>query len=167
MDRTYDAVSITLIGESMEGNWLYKLLLANGWSEATAEGLSIAVNVALVIVILTGATVIIRKILLSLSHKWIAANRYRWDDALLKHKFLDRLSWFIPILLAHLSIDSLLPPESSAYIILKRMMMLFFVIAVVAAINAGLSTVGEVYRGRRSKQADVLKGFLVAGKIIT
>ena len=47
MDRTYDAVSITLIGESMEGNWLYKLLLANGWSEATAEGLSIAVNVAL------------------------------------------------------------------------------------------------------------------------
>ncbi len=151
----------------MEGNWLYKLLLANDWPEATAEWLAIAVNVALVIVILAGATVIIRKILLSLSHKWIAQNRYRWDDALLRNKFIDRLSWFIPILLAHLSIDSLLPPESSAYIILKRMMMLFFVIAGVAAINAGLSTIGDVYRGLRSKQADVLNGFIDAGKIIT
>ena len=167
MDRTYDAVSTTLIGESMEGNWLYKLLLANGWSEATAEGLSIAVNVVLVIAILIGAALIISRILLNFSRRWITANRYRWDDALLKHKFLDRLSWFIPILLAHLSIDSLLPPESSAYIILKRMMMLFFVIAGVATINAGLSTVGDVYRGLRSKQADVLKGFLDAGKIIT
>ncbi len=137
----------TLIGESMEGNWLYKLLLANDWSEAAAEWLAIAVNVALVIVILAAATVIIRKILLSLSHKWVAENRYRWDDALLKNKFIDRLSWFIPLLLAHLSIDSLLPPESSAYIVLKRMMMLFFVIAGVATINAGLSTIGDVYRG--------------------
>ena len=151
----------------MEGNWLYKLLLANDLPEATAEWLAIAVNTALVIVILAGATVIIRKILLDLSRKWISANRYRWDDALLKNKFIDRLSWFIPILLAHLSIDSLLPPESSAYIILKRVMMLLFVIAGVATINAALSSVGDIYRGLRSKQADVLKGFLDAGKIIT
>ena len=151
----------------MEGNWLYKLLRANNLPEATAEWLAIAVNAALVIIILVAATMIIKKTMLTLSRKWIAANRYRWDDALLNNNFIDRLSWFIPILLAHLSIDSLLPPESTAYIILKRMMMLFFVMAGVASINAGLSTVGDVYRGLRAKQADVLKGFLDAGKIIT
>lgn len=160
-------MSITLIGETMEGNWLYEVLRKNGLAEASSEVLSIAINTALVIMVLVAATFVIRRILVSVSRKWIAANRYHWDDALLKNNFIDRLSWFIPILLTHLSIDALLPVDSTAYVILKRMMMLLFVIAGVASVTALMSTVGDVYRNIRAKQADVLQGFLDAAKIIT
>jgi len=151
----------------MESNWLYKLLLKNGFTEPTADWLTIGVNVTLVIIILAAAALVIRRIAVNLLLRWIKNNRYHWDDALLKSKLIDRLSWFFPILLAHFSIDALLPGESTAYIILKRMMMLFFVMAGVGSVNAGLSAVGDVYRGVKAKQADVLKGFLDAGKIIT
>ena len=151
----------------MEGNWLYDMLHRNGLKVATAEWLAIALNTALVIAVLIVATLVIRRVLVSLSRKWIAANRYQWDDALLKNKFIERLSWFVPILLAHLSIDALLPADTSAYVILKRIMMLLFVIAGVATINALFSTVSDVYRRVRAKQADVLQGFIDAAKIIT
>jgi miniconductance mechanosensitive channel len=151
----------------MEGNWLYDLLHRKGLAESTSEWLSILINAALVVLVLVVATLIIRRILLRVSRTWIKANRYRWDDALLRNNFLDRLSWFIPILLAHLSIDALLPVESTAYLILKRMMMLFFVIAGVTSVTALLATVSDVYRNIKPKQADVLQGFLDAGKIIT
>ena len=167
---TFDKDSLyrsTLIGEIMEGNWLYEMLQKRGLTEATAEWLSIAVNAALVILVLIAATLIIRRILLSVSRKWIAANRYHWDDALLNNKFLERLSWFIPVLLAHFSIDALLPVESTAYLILKRMMMLFFVIAGVTSVTALLATISDVYRKIKPKQAEVLQGFLDAARIIT
>ena len=151
----------------MEGNWLYDLLRNYGLAESTSEWMSILINAAIVVLVLVAATLVIRRILLSVSRKWISTNRYRWDDALLRNKFLDRLSWFIPILLAHLSIDALLPVESTAYIILKRMMMLFFVIAGVTSVTALLATVSDVYRNIKPKQADVLQGFLDAAKIIT
>jgi miniconductance mechanosensitive channel len=151
----------------MEGNWLYDLLHRKGLAESTSEWLSILINAALVVLVLVVATLIIRRILLRVSRTWIKANRYRWDDALLRNNFLDRLSWFIPILLAQLSIDALLPVESTAYLILKRMMMLFFVIAGVTSVTALLATVSDVYRNIKPKQADVLQGFLDAGKIIT
>lgn len=156
-----------LIKEIMEGNWLYELLRKNGLAESTSEWLSTLVNATLVVLVLVAATLIIRRILLSVSRKWISANRYHWDDALLRNNFLDRLSWFIPILLAHFSIDALLPVESTAYLILKRMMMLFFVIAGVSSVTALLATVSDVYRSLKPKQADVLQGFLDAAKIIT
>ena len=151
----------------MEGNWLYELMRQRGWAESTSEWLSTFLNATLVILVLVLATLIIKRILLSASRRWIRENRYDWDDALLRNNFLDRLSWFIPILLAHFSIDALLPVESSAYLILKRMMMLFFVIAGVTSVTALLATVSDVYRRLKPKQADVLQGFLDAAKIIT
>lgn len=160
-------VTNILIGEHVEGNWLYELLRKYGLTVSTSEWLSTFINTALVLLVLIAATLIIRRILLSFSRKWISANRYQWDDALLKNNFLDRLSWFIPILLAHFSIDALLPIESTAYMILKRMMMLFFVIAGVTSVTALLATVSDVYRKIKPKQADVLQGFLDAAKIIT
>lgn len=66
----------------MEGNWLYDLLCKNGLAESTSEWLSIIINAILAVLVLVAATLIIRRILLSVSRKWISANRYHWDDAL-------------------------------------------------------------------------------------
>lgn len=151
----------------MQGNWLYDLLLDYGLSAQPAGQIAIAINTILVIVVLVAATLIIRRILLRLSTSWIRKNRYRWDDALLKHGLIDKVSWFIPILLAHLTIDSLLPPDSAPYTILKRMMMVFFVLTGIISISAAISTAADIYRKLNSDKADVLHGFVDAGKIVT
>lgn len=157
----------TSIGENMEGYWLFEQLLKYDFSPQAAEIWSIIINVALVVIVLVFATLIIRKFLLRMCRNWINRNRYHWDDALVSNQVIDKLAWFIPILLAHLSIDSLLPPDSTVYIVLKRMMMVFFVIAGVMSISALLSTAGDIYRMLKPKQADVLQGFIDAGKIVT
>ena len=151
----------------MQGNWLYDLLLEQGLSARPAELVSITINTILVVVVLIVATLIIRRILLRLSTAWIKKNRYSWDDALLQHDLIGKVSWFIPILLAHLTVDSVLPPESSPYIILKRMMMVFFVLAGVISINAAISTAADIYRKLKDDKADILHGFVDAGKIVT
>ena len=150
----------------MEGNWLYKVLVKHGLTASTADWVATAVNALLVILILVVATLILKRVLVKIAEEWIHKNRYRWDDALLQNKLIAKISWFIPILLAHLAIDALLPPESTTYIVLKRMMMLFFVLAGVTSINGIISTASHIYRERKPKQADILQGFVDAGKII-
>ena len=157
----------TSIGENMEGNWLYEQLLSYKVTPYSAELWAIIFNVALVVVILIVATIVNRKILLTLCLGWIKRNKYHWDDALLDNHVIDKLSWFIPVLLAHLLLDSLLPSESTIYIVLKRTIQVFFVIIGVINVNALLSAVGDIYRILKTKRADVLQGFIDAGKIIS
>ncbi len=151
----------------MEGNWLYELLLSYKVTPNSAELWAIIFNVALVVVILIVATLVNRKILLTLCLGWIKRNRYHWDDALLDNHVIDKLSWFIPVLLAHLLLDSLLPAESTIYIVLKRTIQIFFVIIGVISVNALLSAIGDIYRILKTRRADVLQGFIDAGKIIS
>ena len=87
----------------MEGNWLYEVLRKNGLTESTSEWLSIHANATRAVLVLIAATLIIGRTLLSVSCRVINANRHHLNDALLKNNFLDRLSWFIPIPLAHFS----------------------------------------------------------------
>lgn len=151
----------------MQGNWLYNLLLENSFSVQSAERISIIINVILVVVVLALATLIVKKVLLGISISWIKKNKYNWDDALLNNDLINKLSWFIPIILAHISLDILLPSDSTAYIVFRRMMMVFFILAGVVSINAALSTAGDIYRNLKRRQADVLSGFIDASKIVT
>ena len=151
----------------MYGDWIYQYLLSHDISTESAELLTLIFNTALAVVILIAATLGIRKVLLSLSLKWIKTNRYRWDDALLDNHVITKLSWFIPILLAHLLLDALLPAQSTIYIVSKRIVQVFFVLVSVISINALLSAAADIYRTLRTKRAEVLQGFIDAGKIVT
>jgi len=151
----------------MYGNWIYELLLSYNFSAESAELLTLIFNMALAIVILAAATLAIRKFLLTLSLRWIKRNRYRWDDALLENNVIGKLSWFIPILLAHLLLDALLPAQSTIYIVSKRVVQVFFVLVSVISINSMLSAAADIYRTLRTKRAEVLQGFIDAGKIVS
>jgi miniconductance mechanosensitive channel len=151
----------------MEGNWFYEQLLSYKVSAHSAELWDVIFNVALLVVILIVAALFSRKILLTLSLGWIKKNRYRWDDALLDNHVIDTLSWFIPVLLSHLLLDSLVPAESTIYIVLKRTTQVFLVIIGVISISTLLSAVGDIYRMSKTKRPDVLHGFIDAGKIIS
>jgi len=149
----------------MYGDWIYEQLLSYDISAESAELLTLTFNSFLVVMILTAATLAIRKILLTISLRWIKRNRYRWDDALLDNQVITKLSWFIPILLGHLLLDALLPMESTVYIFSKRIVQVFSVLISVISVNALLSAAADIYRALKTKRAEVLQGFIDAGKI--
>ncbi len=149
----------------MSENWFYQKLLAHNIAAQTAEVIALVISIALIILVIVVATLILRRLLRSVCLQWIKQNRYRWDDALLNHQVIDRISWFVPIVLTNLSVDALLPAESAIYLILKRMTMVFFVLAFVFSMTSILSAAGDIARLVRMKRADVLNGFVDAAKI--
>lgn len=151
----------------MKTNWIYTQLRAYNFSEQSAETLALIISLLAAIIVLVLITLVIRKVLMNLLLGWIKQNKYRWDDAFADGKVIDKLSWFIPLLIAHLTIDSLLSPEHGAYVIFKRTLEAMFVIVSVLSISAALTTAGEIYRFMNKRRADVLQGFIDAGKILT
>ena len=150
----------------MYQNWIYDKLAGWQFNPETATLLALVINVLLIIVIVGIATLVVRKVLLRACLRWIKGNKYSWDEPLIKNAVITRLSWFVPVLIVHLSIDALLPPESGTYIVLKRMMKVFFVIVSVISISAILSTFNDFYRLFRTKRQEMLQGFVDAGKVI-
>lgn len=150
----------------MYHNMIQDQLVTWNVSSNAAEIISLGINTFFIIVIVFAATLIVRKVLLKTCLNWVKNNKYRWDETLLKHNVFNRISWFVPILIIHLSMDSLLPQESSIYIFLKRVMSVSFVIVAVISISAALSAFNDIYRLFRSKRPELLQGFVDAGKII-
>ena len=151
----------------MADNWFYKFLMGQRYSHETATMWAWILSYLVIITILVLATLVVRQIVLKLALAWLEKREFRIKEPLLKNRVIEKLSWFIPILLLHLSIDTLLPVDSSAYVILKRMMMAFFVILAVFSINGFLSAGVDWFRSLKKQRADVLQGFVDAGKIIT
>lgn len=149
----------------MYHHWIHDRLLALNLGKETAELLSLVIIITVILILVTVATLVIRKTLLSASLKWIKSNKYEWDEPLVHNRLLYRLSWFVPIVIIHLSIDSLLPADSGTYIFLKRVMKVLFVIVAVLSISALLSTFNEIYRRYRKKRPELLQGFVDAGKV--
>ena len=56
-----------------------------------------------------------------------------WDDALVRHAFVKRISYLIPTIIVYLSADLLLPEQIFLAELVKRFGMAFFIVAVVAA----------------------------------
>lgn len=149
----------------MSDNWFYQQLLAFGLKATLAESAALIISVALILLIIMIATMVLRRVLRTISMGWIRRNRHRWDDVLVNHRVIDTVSWFVPLLLMNLSIDALLPEGSAIYLILKRTTLVFFVLVGVLSINTVLSAAGDIARLVKMKRADVLNGFVDAAKI--
>ncbi len=150
----------------MYRNWIYEKLIDWRLSPELAEPLAFSANLLIIVLIVTGATIYIRSALIGLCTKWIERKKYKWDDLLLKHGLFTKLSWFVPLLFIHLSIDAFLPPETSVYLIFKRITKVLFIIVAVPSINAALSSFSDIYHRRGNKRPELLQGFIDAGKIV-
>jgi miniconductance mechanosensitive channel len=149
----------------MYNDWIYDRLLALNLGKEMAELLSLVITVVIIFILVAIFTLVIRRALFNAGIKWIKNNKYQWDEPLVDNRLLYRLSWFVPVLILHLSIDSLLPADSGTYIFLKRMMKVLFVIVAVLSLSALLSAINDIYRIFRKKRPELLKGFVDAGKI--
>jgi len=142
------------------------LLIRHGLGEQAA--LIIAPLLILAAVCLTAflATWIVRRIVIRFLVHLLSSNRLHWDDALIHNHFFQRLSWFVPILIFHLSQDLLLPPASKASVLLGRLINCGFVIVSVLTVTSLLNTINEIYRLLRGRSGKTIRGYIDAIRIV-
>lgn len=119
-----------------------------GWF--VAQGLSagvagIAANTmaALVIILFVSlADILTKKIILPLLTRYISRNRFRWDDALLERKVLIRLSLFTPAIVIFI-FSGIFPGHHR---LLQRLSLSYMVLIGIYVMDAFLDAVEDIYK---------------------
>jgi miniconductance mechanosensitive channel len=111
-------------------------------------------------------TIIFKRILLPLVLNWVQSNNYTWDDPLYKNRFFQRASWFIPVMIISLSIDTLIDNNSSTYILIKRMASSAYVVVTILTVTALLGTINDIHKLVRKSKGQHLQAYIDAAKIV-
>ncbi len=152
-----------MLSNNLFNPFLEKLQLSPALSELVAI-LLVFIAVSLVAAL---ATVIVRRTLLSALTFWIRNNRFQWDDSLATNKLLNKICWFVPVIIFSLAVDSFLDPASVVYIPTKRIINSCFVIVVVLSLSALFSSINDIHRLIRKNKGTSLRGYTDAGKILS
>ncbi len=150
----------------MDKNWVYLQLVRHGVVPETASLLATLAVVLMVALITFVVTLRLRRIVLHLATQWVTKNKYKLDDLLLKNKVITLLTWFIPVVVANFLLDVLIPVENSTYIFFKRSLKVVFIALTVLSASALLTTGRDIFRLLRPRRADMIQGFVDAGRII-
>ncbi len=89
-----------------------------------------------------------------------------WDDALVRHAFVKRLSYLIPTIIVYLSVDLLLPHQIFIAELIKRLGMAFFAVAIVWVLDSVLLAARDIYDRSELSQGKTIRGYTDAIKII-
>ncbi len=144
-------------------HFLEKLQLSPVQSELIAI-LIVLVTVSFVAVLITA---LVRRTLLPALTFWIQNNRYQWDDPLTSNQLLNKICWFVPVIIFSLATDSLLDPASIIYIFTKRIINSCFVIIVVLSLSSLFSSINDIHRLIRKNKGTSLRGYTDAGTILS
>ncbi len=150
----------------MQVNWLEASLSTFHLSATAVEILSFLIVFVSVLLAAVVATVLVRRTLLKYLTSWIQTNNHLWDDPLANNRLLSKISWFVPVAIFSLSIDTFITPGSSLSIIAKRLVATGFVIVAVSSLTALLTSINDIHRILRRGKGSSLRGYTDAGKIV-
>jgi len=148
--------------ESILHEWLRQFSLSEQMIDITAV-IILCIGIALVAAM---ATYIIRRALLPVVTRWVQANNYKWDDALISSGLLQKASWFIPVMVISLSIDTLLDHTTPIYIFIRRLASSAYVIVSVLSFSALLNAINEIHKLYSKTKRYHLQAYVDASKIV-
>jgi len=128
---------------------IQEMLVSWGVGEQIADGMAVAVLMA---VIVGGAFVVywlLRNYLLKLIRKLTLKTSNQWDDALMESGVFQRFMRLIPLTFIILCIDRALPGQ---LILLKRIIFALIILTGTRAIEAFLNTIVKVYQQSKDTQ---------------
>lgn len=115
---------------------------------------SIVILLTLIIAIV--ASIVANKIIINYIKKAIIKSKNQYDDILVNSTLLNRLSYFIPILIIYFGMDILLPPN----MITKRILLVALTIVSIHAISALLNATVDVYEKFEVSKKAPIKGYI-------
>lgn len=129
------------------------------WSAAQPVIATIVLAAALALVAYVGF-MLSRWILVLLLNRFVVKPGAKWDAALEKRNFLERLSHFVPLLITHAGLPYLPALPENLISFLQRLIGVWIVIAFARAVAALLDTVGDVYARKPQAAERPIKGYL-------
>ncbi len=134
--------------------------------EATALLLVKYVEGLLVLALAAVVWLLVKRGLVSGLHHLMSKSKAKWDDALIKHKVLARLSFFAPALVIHILAPQVLDGYDDALGVVLACVRIWMTAAGMVSIYAGLDVLHEIYRGFDMSRRVPIKGALQVVKLV-
>lgn len=140
-------------------------LIAQGMPQQLAGLIAMAATVTLLLILAYISYWATKRYMVRLIEIVFSRSRNTWDDALVQHGFVRRLSILMPIIVVYMSADLMLPGQTSASELFKRLAMVFFVFAGVWMLDSLLLAVREIYSKLDMASRRPISGYLDGIKI--
>ena len=141
-------------------------LIAGGMTEPTANFIGITATVILILLLAYASYWITKRYMVHVIEIISQRSKNTWDDALVQHGFVRRLSLLMPIIVVYMSADLMLPVQAMTSELFKRLAMVFFVFAGVWMLDAILLALREIYNNSDVSSRSPIRGYLDGIKII-
>ena len=141
-------------------------LRQQGMQESMAQFSAYSAVILAILLIALIATWIVRRTLLPVVLTILHKNRLHWDDPLIEHRFFHKLSWYVPLLVMHVSQDILLRNDSEISLFLSRALLAGVVIVTSLSISALLSASNDIYTTVTKKRSSTIRGYTDAARIV-
>ena len=150
----------------MNDRFITDFLIANGMTEPTANFIGITATIILILLLAYASYWITKRYMVHAIEIIFQRSKNTWDDALVQHGFVRRLSLLMPIIVVYLSADLMLPGQAMTSERFKRLAMVFFVFAGVWMLDAILLAIREIYNKSDVSIRRPIRGYLDGIKII-
>lgn len=141
-------------------------LIDNGMTEPAANFISITATIILILLLAYASYWITKRYMVHVIEIIFQRSKNTWDDALVQHGFVRRLSLLMPIIVVYMSADLMLPGQAMTSELFKRLAMVFFVFAGVWMLDAILLAIREIYNKSDVSFRRPIRGYLDGIKII-
>ncbi|MDH3776760.1 MAG: mechanosensitive ion channel family protein [Desulfobulbaceae bacterium] len=150
----------------MNDRFITDFLIANGMTEPTANFIGITATIILILLLAYASYWITKRYMVHAIEIIFQRSKNTWDDALVQHGFVRRLSLLMPIIVVYMSADLMLPGQAMTSELFKRLAMVFFVFAGVWMLDAILLAIREIYNKSDVSFRRPIRGYLDGIKII-
>jgi miniconductance mechanosensitive channel len=146
---------------------LSDFLIAKGITESIANFIGISATILLILLFAYVSYWITKRYMVHVIEIVFQRSKNTWDDALVQHGFVRRLSLLMPIIVVYMSADLMLPTQAMTSELFKRLAMVFFVFAGVWMLDSILLAIREIYYKSDVSSRRPIRGYLDGIKIIT
>jgi miniconductance mechanosensitive channel len=150
----------------MNDRFMTDFLIANGMTEPTANFIGITATIILILLLAYASYWITKRYMVHAIEIIFQRSKNTWDDALVQHGFVRRLSLLMPIIVVYMSADLMLPGQAMTSELFKRLAMVFFVFAGVWMLDAILLAIRDIYNKSDVSFRRPIRGYLDGIKII-
>jgi miniconductance mechanosensitive channel len=141
-------------------------LVTQGIGQQVADLIGLASTIILLLLLANITYWITKRFMARLIEMVFKRSKNTWDDALVQHGFVRRLSYLMPIIVIYLSADFLLPQQSLAPEFFKRFAMVFFVLSGVWMLDSILLAIREIYAKSEMASRRPIRFYLDVVKIV-
>ncbi len=147
-------------------NLISDYLIVQGLSQQLANLIGIVVTIILLLFLAYVSYWVTKRYMVRLIEVIFRRSKNTWDDALVQHGFVRRLSFLMPIIVVYMSADLMLPSQALASQLFKRLAMVFFVLAGVWMLDSILLAVREIHSKSDMASLRSIRGYLDGIKIV-